>query len=42
MSESLEANLTRMQVSNSVLMSHGVGLGYSENLSLLLRLLLRV
>ena len=32
LSESLESNLTRMQVSNSVLMSHGPGLGYSENL----------
>ena len=32
LSESLESNLTRMQVSNSVLISHGAGLGYSENL----------
>ena len=32
LSESLESNLTRMQVSNSVLMSHGPGLGYSEEL----------
>ena len=30
--ESLESNLTRMQVANSVLLSHGVGLGYSKKL----------
>lgn len=32
LSDSLEANLNRMQVANSVLLSHGIGLGYSENL----------
>ena len=32
LSESLESNLTMMQVANSTLMSHGLGLGYSENL----------
>ena len=32
LSDSLEANLTNMQIANSTLMSHGLGLGYSENL----------
>ena len=32
LSKSLESNLTQMQVANSILLSHGAGLGYSENL----------
>ena len=32
LSKSLESNLTQIQVANGILLSHGVGLGYSENL----------